>query len=378
MKKLRGLFLVSISLTLTLILALVLTGCVQPPPEPVPVPEPAPAPAPVPQPEPEPAPPPAPSVSPGSTAKFEISKPPKVGETIDLIFILDVTGPLKPVTRVWLEFERYDPALYYPLGRGRGRERSLEELSKLNPADAGYFYLAEALKDQPDSVVPPETVVVSGNVNREGPPLMRGDMVILGGTVRFQEAGEWLVSARWQVEGEKPQTRTELYLTVNQDDAMFGWPKDFSQSGRVIPDEMYSFHATLKPSRAPLLGEPFELTMVVQSVRDVSDGEVYLSIFRRVGPNRVDGANELIQGDLAWKGSLEKGALAELSGTLRFLEEGDWAIDAWSRSSPESISRHMHSIFLHVGKDASRFGWTESHERKDIPPPPPLKGGAKK
>ena len=80
-----------------------------------------------------------------------------------------------------------------------------------------------------------------------------------------------------------------------------------------------------------------------------------------------------IDGDFHWSGSLKKDEPIELSGTVVFNKEGDYGIEAWSKT-PESTSLsggNNQTIFLHIGKEASRYGWTESKELSLLPSPLP-------
>ena len=57
---------------------------------------------------------------------------------------------------------------------------------------------------------------------------------------------------------------------------------------------------------------------------------------------------------------------------MTFNEEGDWAVQAFSKT-PESISlsgANNQSIWLHIGKEASQYGWTGS----EGPQSPPVEG----
>ncbi len=277
------------------------------------------------QPNPEP-------VSPGSSPSYggapvvRVSTAPRVGETVNVTLSWEMIGtPVEPFNKVWLEFERYDPALYYPLGRGTDKDRLLRYLSeKFNPSKSYDVYEKDAATYQPVATVPHNDVIVEGNLVWEGAPLKSGDKVQLAGVVRFPEEGEWVVYTRFQAGSRFPWSQSEVQLTIGKDSGVFGWPKDYSNGGDwQPPKDNAPIAVTLKPGRAPLLGQPLNLTMVIQSDRDVAEGLAYLRLFRQEGSVRNKNASYQIEGNLSWNGSLKKGVPVELSGNVTFNEEGD-------------------------------------------------------
>lgn len=307
----------------------------------------------------------------GVLVDLSLSDFPAVNQTVKLTFTLETMIDTGASTKVWIEFERYDPALWYPLGRSDYKDRIFKRLAeKFDSSDPSDVRLKELAALQPESDVPQEAVVVDGELNWEG-PLNNGDRVELSGTIRFPEEGEWLITAWWHpVEWDGPYVRDSLRLTVTEDSGWFGWQRDYSNIGATRVQELYPVDVLIKPSRAPLLGEPFEVSLWIRSIRDVDQAEVFLNVYRRVGTLLVSGGF-LSEGDFHWRGSLKKGVPVQVSGNITFLEEGDWRIGAWSRGSPDLNWGNMHNISLHVGKEESRFGWTESHKSEHIAPPPP-------
>lgn len=331
------------------------------PPSPEP-PKVATPPAPAPPPEsPQVATPPAPAPRSGSSYGLTIDKAPKAGESAEVTFYFaidkDWVGGVVDITKVWIEFERYDPALYYPSRKG---------VPKVSSSII-----------QPESSVALEDILESGKLTWEGEPLQKGDTLRLRGTVRFPEAGEWLVKAVMET-SNGILTPSSKKLTVNKDPGMFGWPADYSSrhSGWQPPQPASPVGVTIIPARAPLLDEPFELTLVINSISDLDFAEVGLD-FCREGEEGEEALwiwvpieDTLIKGEPVWRGSLKKDTPVEFSVTVAFPEEGDWQLYGWGRPEPEGWAAQMHSIYLHVGKETSRYGWTRSHERKDEDAPP--------
>ncbi|MFH1775107.1 MAG: hypothetical protein ABH839_00400 [Chloroflexota bacterium] len=275
---------------------------------------------------------------------------------------------IQPVTKIWIEFRKYDPALWYPLGKGRTEEETIETLSERPDSnEPEYVYLREMAQQQPESFVPQDVVVVSGDLNWEGPPLKDGDIVRLNATVSFPEGEEWLLYAWWATEEER-QIYDEFRLTVSKESGMFGWAEDYSSGyGRWrSPDEWRPIGITLKPSRAPLLGEPRRLDLILKSIKDLDQAEAGIEVYKMEGVRRIRVPLEdvLAEGSFDWHGSLKKDDPIELTGTFRFPDEGDWWIKGYARALPDGLYGYLDSVFLNVGKSSSRFGWDESHEKR--------------
>jgi len=297
---------------------------------------------------------------------LKLSHAPKVGETAELTFTIDVlTSGLKPITKVWIEFERYDPSLRYPLGRGRTKERNLERLSdRSDPSDFYYVQLKKKAAEQPETLVPQELVMVSGDLNWEGSPLKEGDKVRLSATVRFPEEGEWLVNAWWAGE-EYLHVRTRLRLTVAEDSGVFGWPSDYQPAmAERVSDEEHPLNVHLHIAKAPRLGEATELTYSITSIRDVAEAkaQVVFYVMEKGGwkQTQVPIEDILIKGDLSWEGSLEKDTPVQFSAIINFPLEGDWSVELLG-TSPEDSGGCGDSLFLNVTKEIGRFSWVERH-----------------
>ncbi|MBC8476971.1 MAG: hypothetical protein H8D49_01370 [Dehalococcoidia bacterium] len=305
---------------------------------------------------------------------LSLSDAPAVNQTVELTLVIDVLASvLKPVTKVWMEFERYDPALHYPIGRSRTRERVLQTLAeKFDPTDPYYVRLKELAAEQPETLVPQEAVLVSGNWSWEGPPLKGGDRVRLASIVRFAEEGEWLINAWWQSEGDVPRVRKSLKLTLTGDSGTFGWPTDYSPTmEEFVPDEERPLSVKLSIAKAPRLGEPTRLTWSIVSTRDIAEAEARVSfdLMEEGGGRRTEMPIEeiLVDGDLSWEGALEKDTVVQLSAVVTFLEAGDWQITV-SGTSPEHSAGCGDALFLNVTNHGGTFGWVQPHERDQEEP----------
>jgi len=126
-----------------------------------------------------------------------ISKAPKVGEVVDLTFNLDIVGPVKNIQRVWIEFERFDPALYYPLGRDFDRYKFAEFLAeKFDPSDPTDVYRKDAAAERPETLVPRGNVLVEGDLDWEGDYKSLAGHLALNGKVHFRECRDSIFCTR--------------------------------------------------------------------------------------------------------------------------------------------------------------------------------------
>ncbi|MFC1969323.1 hypothetical protein ACFLVF_02405 [Chloroflexota bacterium] len=128
-----------------LILTMFIPGCGQPPEPPKLASPPSPSPS------------HSPSPSPGHSFGLTVSKAPRVGETTEVTFTIDVFQSEKlDINIVWIELERYDPAIFYPKGRIFEDPHAVVE-------------------GQPETFVALENVLVDGDLTWEGDPLKRGE-----------------------------------------------------------------------------------------------------------------------------------------------------------------------------------------------------------
>jgi hypothetical protein len=300
----------------------------------------------------------------GIGAHLNLSKAPAAGETVDLSYIINWPGgPLKSLNRVWLKFERYDPSLYYPLGKGqRIKDKILSDLSKMDPESGVYFTLSMAAQAQPESAVPIESVVVSGNTQWEGSLLNKGDQVKLEAQVQFPEEGEWIINALSRAEDGSVRVDRDIYLTVNKDSGMMGFP-DTDPEGHLG----YNFARPELPvgvfariDRAPLFGETAPIWVTIQSITDLEAAEVTLEVYNN--KHKVPANEVIISGKDIWKGSLKKGEPVQFSCEVKFPSEGNWLIWFIARGNQEEYGDSMFHLPIYVDKEHSRFEWPASDE----------------
>ena len=130
------------------------------------------------------------------------------------------------------------------------------------------------------------------------------------------------------------------------------------------PHDAVPILVALKPSRAPLLGEPLDLTLVGTATRDLDQVEIWVSAGiqnEMGGRTTVPLEDLLVDGGFTWQGSMKHGEPVVLTGTLVFPREGDWSITSWAQPNLGFTQNMRGRIFLHVGIEDSRYGWNVSH-----------------
>ncbi|MBI2831797.1 MAG: hypothetical protein HYX79_06035 [Chloroflexi bacterium] len=311
------------------------------------------------------SPPPSPAVSSGggTGGVIKLAKAPKVGEPVQVTF--EFQTYYAKVLKARIEFERYDPKLYYPLGRRMVREDFLRLIEK-NPGsnDPDVVYAVDALRDQPDSDVPASNLLVSGSM--EWQPEPKAGMQQHSATISFPEEGEWLIKGRLQLENQPFRTYSDLTLTIGKESSTMGWQKDFSKESGGWTGSPPMF-VTIKPSSpAPLVNQPYTVKVVTTTTEDLAEASVEGEIFRMQGVAevRISLSSLVVSGNLTWLGPIKKGQAVMLEGTVIFPEEGDWGIRVRFRPSANSQRTIGQRIALHVGKEQSRFGWLVDHEAK--------------
>jgi hypothetical protein len=93
-----------------------------------------------------------------------------------------------------------------------------------------------------------------------------------------------------------------------------------------------------KPPSASLTNSPITLELTMSKAPSLNETAMTTCTVKSVfpAPNSVaqvdlpSGAI-LIDGNLSWQGDLEPGSPVQLSGTIKFIEEGQWTIKAFAK-----------------------------------------------
>jgi hypothetical protein len=300
-------------------------------------------------------------------AKLDISKAPTIGETVELTFSAEwVKDPNRLITGFRLEFELYDPSVYYPLGKSHSfRDEKIKSLGKADSGSGAYFYNSMAAQYQPETIVDVKKVVVSGETQWEGETKIGINQMSLSSKICFPEKGEWLINGIIQFEDGSYYISNSLELTVKKDSGSIGWPIDYSIGNGVhnYADSYAPVGVYLNITHAPLVGEKIPLDISVYSIEDLDHASVSLGFVRMDGYMYTYPSPDKIvdEGKGNWEGNLKKEVPAQLSFLIKFPDEGDWAILLMTRASPSDHENTMLGIPIHIDKEKSRFGWTVDH-----------------
>jgi hypothetical protein len=308
------------------------------------------------------------------TVKLSLSEPKAVGEVADLHFSVEPNSVYRePVSQMWLEFIRFDPQTYYPLGKRKNPTKSLVP-ANFDPQNPRHVFIQEAATKRQSTNIAAETVISQGKSSWEGAVSKPGEEAVLSTKVSFPEPGEWRIIGWFSSASKETLGWIDLLVTVTENSAHLGWQGDEAKGARwQSPNETRPISVTLKPSKAPLVGEPLDLTVACTSIRDLEQAEIFVSVsLGNDGPGktRIPLEDVLVGGSLTWQGSMKRGETVVLTGTLVFPKEGDWVIGGWGRATPESTAGNVDNVFLNVGKEYSRYGWNDSHLGERVLPKP--------
>ncbi len=220
--------------------------------------------------------------------------------------------------------------------------------------------------------VPAEEVIVGGNYKWEGD--ITGQPLEFSTTLKFPYEGNWGIHAYSATDSRDTY---DIALNIGEDSSSFGWPPDYrphtSHNFPITPSQGWPIAVELDIPKPPRLNEPIQLTWSLNSIRDIDGVISEVNFFWMQGTNyiKVPAEDMLLEGDLSWKGSLKKGNTLNFAATVKFKQEGDWAISAIADSyaEPEPINASSR-LYLHIDKDKSRWGWTEPHEKPYEGPTP--------
>ncbi|MCJ7516275.1 MAG: hypothetical protein MUO89_10020 [Dehalococcoidia bacterium] len=103
-------------------------------------------------------------------------------------------------------------------------------------------------------------------------------------------------------------------------------------------------------SKAPRLNEPAKINFTVKSAFPAPNS---------VAEVELPSSATLIDGSLSWQGDLEPGSPVQLSGTIKFIEEGQWTIEAFAKHTidEQNCWGDEAYIYLTVTKEAGEFGF---------------------
>lgn len=222
--------------------------------------------------------------------------------------------------------------------------------------------------------VPVQEVLVNGNLNWEGD--MTGEPIEFSSNIKFTDEGNWRICAYSEYSYFDSDC---VFLNIAEDSSSFGWPDDYrpytGHSFPVTPSERYPITVELDMPKPPLLDEPVQLTWSINSIKDISEASGKVEFYRMEGTDRIEIPVEevIVDGNLSWEGSLTKDNPLHFSATVKLPEDGDWEIRTTGSYYAQDMFIEGNSfLYLNVGKDKSRWGWTQLHEKPSNAPLPPV------
>lgn len=113
-------------------------------------------------------------------------------------------------------------------------------------------------------------------------------------------------------------------------------------------------------SHAPLLEETATVTFTVRTVTPAATTNATITL--------PSGA-ELVSGALEWQGELIPDEPRTLTATIRFVEEGNWTLEAKALSPQENgdVWGDASYIYLYVSATDSHEGFEETGEENEVP-----------
>lgn len=229
-------------------------------------------------------------------------------------------------------------------------------------------------------VSPPDALAVDyldvKSAESDGVPL------VFSATIKFPKEGNWGIIAESEYHRNPDGGPGDsIFLNVTEDSGSFGWPKDYRPAmggcypqGFYIPNTVYCTTTQLDIPKPPKLNEPVELNWSISSIRDVSGvtAEVLFQRMKGTMGLEVPSKDILVNGNLNWYGSLRESEPVDFFAIIKFPKEGDWKVCAQCRYYDKSgMSIESGCVFyMHIDKEKSRWGWTESHENPYKGPPP--------
>ncbi len=323
--------------------------------------------------------------------ELQIEKAPAVNEPVKLTCIrrLNIEGTLQGMSAHNLttktEQEKIDIRVEHQDLKTAALDREIPLSSIL--VEGNFNWDATVIIDKSLNriqVSPPDALAVDyldiKSAERDGVPL------VFSAVIKFPKEGNWIIDAQ-SVYHRNPDggPGDHVLLNITQDGSSFGWPKDYRPTnggcypqGFYIPNIVYCTATQLDIPKPPKLNEPVELNWSISSIRDVSGvtAEVLFKWMKGTTSLEVPSKDILVDGNLNWYGSLRENEPVDFFAIIKFPNEGDWEVSAQCRYYDKSgMPIESGCVFyMHIDKENSRWGWTESHQKKHtgVPPPPPI------
>ena len=280
-----------------------------------------------------------------------ISKAPKIGETVDLTFTVDV---------IRLQDEQYHPSA------GLAKSKAWLDFYWTN-TQGSYSEAYSSVQ------IPVDEAVVSGEFPWEG-SYSKG--FTLHSKIKLPREGIWSIRGNFIGEGWSYGTGAAIEVAVADGTAAIMGTPEFMAGplaylgnnsyacgvrGPVVPTEINPVSLGLDISKAPRPGESVTLSCRITSLVDMPDVSIQWYFYRRIGDNKqeIPAAELLSIEDLGWKTDVKKDVPVVFSTTIKFPSEGDWEIIAAGKSGTNYLTDSGHILKMRITSTISYFGWEE-------------------
>lgn len=186
-------------------------------------------------------------------------------------------------------------------------------------------------------------------------------------TVTFPFEGVWEVTVSIYNSSGKFITGNGLDLMVKNnktgiyDSNNPAWMMDYAPPVHTLYKAPYDI--VFDMNQPPKLNEISELSWTITAIEDFEEIEIWIAYIRMepytLLSKTLDSKLLVTTGELNWKGPIKAGSDVTSSAKIVFPEEGDWILRLWLKT-PQNTKAPA-EIYLHVGKDAGRWGWAEPH-----------------
>jgi hypothetical protein len=275
-----------------------------------------------------------------------ISTAPKLGESADLTFTVDVI--------------KLDEQLHPKAGLAKSKAWIDFYWTNIH---GSYSEAYSSVQIPLDEVEASSSLSWNGSYNKG---------FTLKGKFQLPKEGIWNIRGHFVGEGWSYGTGAEVEVAVADGTAAIMNSEGFKSSpiaylgdftygrggGPIIPDMTYPLTLGLDISKAPRVGEEVILSCRVNSLIDVSDFSIQWSFYK--GKEKVPEANLLTSKDLGWKTDIKKGEPVIFSTAIKFPTDGDWQIFAGGKSGTKFITGAGDNLKFTITSTRSYFVWIET------------------
>jgi hypothetical protein len=295
------------------------------------------------------------SSEPPITTDFNLSRPPKLGETAELTL---------KITRV----QRQD---------GLAHSKAWIDFYWTN-IHGSYAEACTEVK------IPLEEVLVSGETSWEGN--FNESRLDLHSKIQLPREGIWSIQYNFAGEGWSQNQYWDGIIWVAVADGTAAiMNEEYFDTGPLgylnlhtfpgggagyyrIPIDNNPFSVGLDISKAPNAGEEVTLTCRVLSVIDMTDFRLQWLFFKRTGGNveEIPSTDLLSNADLSWKTDVKKGEPVVFSTTITFPTEGEWEVitnGTYEENYNGGVSQDY--FYITITPTRSYFGWAELPHEPD-------------